>query len=73
MDHAIGAFDVRAGHCCAADDHTVGSVNVKRFAEHASQDSLFLAIEADDPKFDINKTRQFLQGLGAREINEIEA
>ena len=47
--------------------------NVKRFAEHASQDGLFLAIEADDPKFDINKTRQFLQGLGAREINEIEA
>ena len=47
--------------------------NVKRFAEHASQDGLFLAIEADDPKFDINKTRQFLQGLGAREINEIES
>jgi hypothetical protein len=46
--------------------------NVKRFAEHASQDGLFLAIEADDPKFDINKTREFLQGLGAREINEIE-
>jgi hypothetical protein len=46
--------------------------NVKRFAEHASQDGLFLAIEADDPKFDINKTREFLQNLGAREINEIE-
>ena len=47
--------------------------NVKRFAEHASQDGLFLAIEADDPKFDIDKTRAFLQGLGAREINEIES
>src|SRR6186713_2512901 len=47
--------------------------NVKRFAEHASQDGLFLAIEADDPKFDVNKTRAFLQGLGAREINEIES
>jgi hypothetical protein len=46
--------------------------NVKRFAEHASQDGLFLAIEADDPKFDINKTREFLLNLGAREINEIE-
>jgi len=46
--------------------------NVKRFAEHASQDGLFLAIEADDPKFDVNKTRAFLQGLGAREVNEIE-
>ncbi len=41
--------------------------NVQRFAEHASQDGLFLAIEADDPKFDLNKTRAFLQGLGARE------
>jgi hypothetical protein len=47
--------------------------NVKRFAEHASQDGLFLAIEADDPKFDLNKTRAFLQGLGAREVNDIES
>jgi hypothetical protein len=46
--------------------------NVKRFAEHASQDGLFLAIEADDPKFDINNTREFLQGLGAREVSDIE-
>ena len=46
--------------------------NVERFAKHASQDGLFLAIEADDPKFDREKTRAFLQGLGAREINEIE-
>ena len=47
--------------------------NVKRFAERASQDGLFLAIEADDPKFDLDRTRAFLQGLGAREINEIES
>ncbi|MBA2301968.1 MAG: DUF3341 domain-containing protein [Acidobacteria bacterium] len=46
--------------------------NVKRFAEHASQDGLFLAIEADDPKFDVDKTRAFLQNLGAREVNDIE-
>lgn len=46
--------------------------NVKRFAEHASQDGLFLAIEADDPKFDREGTRSFLQGLGAREVNDIE-
>jgi hypothetical protein len=46
--------------------------NVKRFAEHASQDGLFLAIEADDPKFDRNRTRAFLQQLGAREVNDIE-
>jgi hypothetical protein len=46
--------------------------NVKAFAEHASQDGFFLAIEAGDPKFDSDKTRAFLQSLGAREINEIE-
>jgi len=46
--------------------------NVKRFAEHASQDGLFLAIEADDPKFDREKTRAFLQQLGAREVSDIE-
>ncbi len=46
--------------------------NVKRFAEHASQDGLFLAIEADDPKFDRVKTRAFLQQLGASEVNDIE-
>lgn len=46
--------------------------NVKRFAEHASQDGLFLAIEADDPRFEHAKTRAFLQGLGAREVNDIE-
>ena len=46
--------------------------NVRRFAERASQDGLFLAIEAADPKFDREKTHAFLQSLGAREINEIE-
>ena len=46
--------------------------NVRRFAERASQDGLFLAIEAEDPKFDRERTRAFLQSLGAREVNEIE-
>ena len=46
--------------------------NVKRFAEHASQDGFFLAIEAEDPKFDLHGTRAVLQELGAKEINEIE-
>ena len=46
--------------------------NVKRFAERASQDGMFLTIEADDPKFDLARTRAFLQQLGAREVNEIE-
>jgi hypothetical protein len=47
--------------------------NVARFVSHASQDGFFLAIEATDPKFSHEATRGFLQGLGAREINDVEA
>jgi hypothetical protein len=46
--------------------------NVERFAAHASQDRFFLAIEAADAKFDRDRTRAFLQGLGAREVNDVE-
>jgi len=44
--------------------------NHERFSR-ASQDSFFLAIEAADPKFDPIGTRQFLAGLGAREVVEV--
>jgi ActD protein len=47
--------------------------NVERFTMHASQDRFFLAIEADDAKFDRNRTRAFLQSLGAKEISDVEA
>jgi ActD protein len=47
--------------------------NVARFASHASQNGFFLAIESTDPKFDRGRTFEFLQGLGATEINEVEA
>src|SRR5215210_344681 len=47
--------------------------NVQRFAAHASQDRFFLAIEATDPKFGRDDTRQFLLSLGAREVNDVEA
>ncbi len=47
--------------------------NVERFTAHASQDSFFLAIEAVDPKFDRQATRAFLQDLGAKEVNDVEA
>ena len=46
--------------------------NVERFAAHASQDRFFLAIEATDAKFDRAATRTFLQGLGAKDINDVE-
>lgn len=44
--------------------------NVPRFAR-ASQDRFFLCIEATDPRFDREGTRQFLAGLGAREVAEV--
>jgi len=47
--------------------------NVERFVAHASQDGFFLAIEAADPKFNRDRTRAFLQSLGAREVNDVQA
>ena len=45
--------------------------NVPSFIR-ASQDKLFLVIEATDPKYDRVKTFEFLKSLGPREINEVE-
>ena len=45
--------------------------NVERFREHASTDAFFLCIEATDPKFDRQQTRQFLEELGAIEVNDV--
>jgi hypothetical protein len=45
--------------------------NVKRFSL-ASSEAFFLTVEADDPKFDRRATLDFMKGLGAREINEVE-
>jgi hypothetical protein len=44
--------------------------HVERFAL-ASRDRFFLCIRAVDPKFDLAGTRQFLEGLGAREVTEV--
>ena len=38
----------------------------------ASQDRFFLAIEASDPKFDLEQTRAFLSGLNAREVVAVD-
>jgi hypothetical protein len=45
--------------------------NVERFAL-ATRDRFFLLIKARDRKFDLAKTKQFLQGLQAREVSEVE-
>jgi len=44
--------------------------NVPRFAL-ASRDRFFLCIKARDPKFDREKTREFLKSLNAREVVDI--
>ena len=44
--------------------------NAKTFGR-ASRSRFFLCIEATDPKFDIDATRRFLEGLGPRSIEEV--
>jgi len=38
----------------------------------ASRDRFFLLIQSDDPKFDREQTADFLRGVGAREVNDVE-
>jgi len=45
--------------------------NVPSFAEHASRDRFFIAIEAVDPKFNQDDTRKFLETLGPKEVIEV--
>ena len=45
--------------------------NVKSFAEHASRDRFFIAIELVDPKFSFEETRKFLESLGPKEVIEV--
>lgn len=44
--------------------------NIPNF-ERASIDRFFLCIEADDPKFDRDSTRTFLQGLNPDAVSEV--
>ncbi len=46
--------------------------NVERFAL-ASRDRFFLCIEAADPMFDVNRTKEFLASLQPRAINDVES
>ncbi|HSQ19145.1 MAG TPA: DUF3341 domain-containing protein [Blastocatellia bacterium] len=46
--------------------------NVPSF-EQASRNRFFLCIESTDPKFREEETRKFLEGLGAREVTDVES
>jgi hypothetical protein len=45
--------------------------NAPRFAL-ATRDRFFLCVEASDPRFDSEATRQFLEGLGAKGVTDVE-
>lgn len=45
--------------------------NVPRFAL-ATRDKFFLLIEAEDPKFNHEETRSFMQGLNAQEVFDVD-
>jgi hypothetical protein len=45
--------------------------NVPSFVR-ASRDRFFLAVEADDPRFDLEATRALLRSLGAVAVSEVE-
>jgi hypothetical protein len=46
--------------------------NVAEFAQRASVDRFFLCIEANDPKFDREKTKAFLLELHPEEVSEVD-
>jgi len=46
--------------------------NVAEFAQRASVDRFFLCIEANDPKFDREKTKAYLLELNPEEVSEVD-
>jgi hypothetical protein len=44
--------------------------HVPRF-EFASRDHFFLLIEATDPQFELSRTREFLESLGAKGVDDV--
>jgi hypothetical protein len=46
--------------------------NSERF-ERSTDDRFFISIESWDPKFDLQATRRFLEGIGAHSVETVEA
>ena len=46
--------------------------NVASFVEHGSRDRFFLCIEASDPMFDLQRTKEFLAQFHPEEVAEVE-
>lgn len=64
-----GAFGMLAINRLPQPYHPV--FNVEQFGL-ATQTKFFLCIEADDPKFDREKTRSFLESLNPREVFDVK-
>ena len=64
---------VLAGSASAACRCPITRCSMSRGSPRTQPDGFFLAIEATDPKFERAGTFEFLKGLGAKEINEVEA
>lgn len=47
--------------------------NVEAFRKTASSTGFFLCVESTDPRFDLARTRAFLEGLHPKAINEVTA
>ena len=43
----------------------------ERFSTHATDDRFYVVIEASDPKFDEDDTRELLEGTGAVEVDDV--
>ena len=43
----------------------------RRF-RRATDDRFFIAIEAEDPRFELRRTRELLESLGAAAVDEVE-
>lgn len=47
--------------------------NSPDFLENSSTDGFYLELQANDPKFHLDESRRFLEGLSAAQVVEIEA